>query len=399
MAIRYLSGINVDSNTLFVDSTNNRVGIGTASPVAKLDVEGTASFNFANNSSGITFSRQTIGQLGSIINSGSDILYQGTGSVFINADSDSNSTSTGREVRLGNRGVAYMTLTGAGNVGIGTTAPGSLLDVTGPAGVSGSNLFTIQKSGGYGSTDFYQYYNSSSDYGINIGLGVSSAVNGRAGIIIRSTTGGSGTLVFNTTSTERMRINSGGNVLIGTTTDAGYKLDVNGDVRGDSFRAQNSTTTGTTTLSYSDQFKKVWTTLTSFSFTGAGVYYFNLVFQTDNGFTYDLTATTSRDELWRNYGTLRDNSYLNVESDGDFETYAVGDVQIISNDMYLDAAPTAFKSATTTASGINGTSPWAYFIVRYAIYIPTYAGDTNGFFKVHLTTYGYDGNAPLFINA
>lgn len=31
--------------------------------------------------------------------------------------------------------------------------------------------------------------------------------------------------------TERMRITSGGNVLIGTTTDAGYKLDVAGDIR------------------------------------------------------------------------------------------------------------------------------------------------------------------------
>jgi len=41
MAIRYLSGINVDSNTLFVDSTNDRVGIGTASPGVKLQVDGT----------------------------------------------------------------------------------------------------------------------------------------------------------------------------------------------------------------------------------------------------------------------------------------------------------------------------------------------------------------------
>jgi hypothetical protein len=35
-------------------------------------------------------------------------------------------------------------------------------------------------------------------------------------------------LLFSTASTERMRITSGGNVLIGTTTDSGYKLDVNG---------------------------------------------------------------------------------------------------------------------------------------------------------------------------
>lgn len=39
------------------------------------------------------------------------------------------------------------------------------------------------------------------------------------------------TLVFNTASTERMRINSSGNVLIGTSSDSGFKLDVIGTAR------------------------------------------------------------------------------------------------------------------------------------------------------------------------
>jgi len=36
-----LAELNVDSNTLYVDSTNNRVGIGTSSPTSALDVTGT----------------------------------------------------------------------------------------------------------------------------------------------------------------------------------------------------------------------------------------------------------------------------------------------------------------------------------------------------------------------
>jgi hypothetical protein len=36
-------------------------------------------------------------------------------------------------------------------------------------------------------------------------------------------------MLFHTNATERMRITSGGNVLIGTTTDAGFKLQVNGE--------------------------------------------------------------------------------------------------------------------------------------------------------------------------
>jgi hypothetical protein len=37
-----------------------------------------------------------------------------------------------------------------------------------------------------------------------------------------------GGIIFKPADTERMRITSGGNLLIGTTTDTGYKLDVNG---------------------------------------------------------------------------------------------------------------------------------------------------------------------------
>ncbi len=36
---------------------------------------------------------------------------------------------------------------------------------------------------------------------------------------------------FHNGNGESMRITSGGNVLIGTTTDSGYKLDVNGEIR------------------------------------------------------------------------------------------------------------------------------------------------------------------------
>jgi hypothetical protein len=38
------TGINIDSNTLVVDATNNRVGVGTASPSQKLDVIGAGYF-------------------------------------------------------------------------------------------------------------------------------------------------------------------------------------------------------------------------------------------------------------------------------------------------------------------------------------------------------------------
>ncbi|NUM33090.1 MAG: hypothetical protein HUU50_00960 [Candidatus Brocadiae bacterium] len=42
---KYLSYLNVDNGTLFVDTTPHRVGIGTSSPTAKLDVDGDAILN------------------------------------------------------------------------------------------------------------------------------------------------------------------------------------------------------------------------------------------------------------------------------------------------------------------------------------------------------------------
>jgi hypothetical protein len=66
-------------------------------------------------------------------------------------------------------------------------------------------------------------------FGYSLVRGTESAAftnNGSAGSFVSTTN-----LLFLTGVSERMRINSSGNVLIGTTTDAGFKLDVNGTAR------------------------------------------------------------------------------------------------------------------------------------------------------------------------
>ena len=97
------------------------------------------------------------------------------------------------------------------NVGIGTTSP--------------SNGKLVVKDSGY------QYIAEPTDSATYGYLGIGHFINGT----FIGTTAGSNTasdlLRFGTSGTERMRIASGGNVLIGTTTDSGYKLDVNGTAR------------------------------------------------------------------------------------------------------------------------------------------------------------------------
>jgi hypothetical protein len=110
-----------------------------------------------------------------------------------------------------------------GNVGIGSlnTTPSKLLQVTGLKD-------TVV-------ADF-----SSNTVGINEGVSIQlSAEKGNylLGVIrgIYSANGGFSAMTFSTTNsvtiTEAIRITSSQNVLIGTTTDSGYKLDVNGTTR------------------------------------------------------------------------------------------------------------------------------------------------------------------------
>ena len=106
MSIRYLSGIDVDANTLFVDSANNRVGIGTGSPTYTLDVVGSI--------------RSTGNEGKVIINS---TAVSGKQYEFISIDTGNLGLYDGTSYRLW--------VSGAGNVGIGTTSPAYKLDVNG----------------------------------------------------------------------------------------------------------------------------------------------------------------------------------------------------------------------------------------------------------------------------
>jgi len=116
-----------------------------------------------------------------------------------------------------------MRITSAGNVGIGTTAPSRLLNISG-AGTDGTQL----------------QINGTQD---------------SAGIKLIPTTGDNWEIQANTSSeffiynrtdaAYRFMIANTGNCLIGTTTDAGYKLDVNGTARfaGDVILTKSGTST------------------------------------------------------------------------------------------------------------------------------------------------------------
>ena len=90
------------------------------------------------------------------------------------------------------------------------------------------------------------------------------------------------------------------------------------------------------------------------------------------------------------------------ETDGDFTHHAQGPLDVTSDygggEVSLNAIPTAYLSATKTATSYNGSSPWSYFIKRYAINLTANLTGSDGVFKVLLKTTGFTGTEIRFLN-
>jgi hypothetical protein len=294
-------------------TTGGNVGIGTTSPADKLQVQN-GNLSLYSNSYGNT---------GLVRHFGTDSLEKYQQGLTTGGDFYQYTFSGLNHIFYTNNGFERMRITSGGNVGIGTTSPGSKLHVY--SGSSGGtpytegitaesnsrvalNLLSGAANDSYvffgnssaGNAGYIGYENTanrlvlrSSDYvslldstgeviridGGNVGIGTTSPtlVNFGRELVISQITGGqpeaflaiqgnrtddnniggvnfynnsnflasvaarrtgadnSGALTFNTsnsgTGSEKMRITSGGNVLIGTTTDVGSKLYVDGTIR------------------------------------------------------------------------------------------------------------------------------------------------------------------------
>ena len=182
-----------DSERMRIDSAGN-VGIGTNSPASKL--------HLADTSTIVTF-EDTNSTNNSINSIGS---YEGT--MILNVDPDDNSTVT-ESLRFTMRGSEAMRIDNAGNVGIGTSVPDSAFHVYKQTNDRTARFQRI-------STQYIDVEQNASRNRI-LGTGKSFYLG----------SADANPLVLQTAATERMRIDSTGNVGIGT-SNPGRELHVVG---------------------------------------------------------------------------------------------------------------------------------------------------------------------------
>jgi hypothetical protein len=254
-------------------STGGNLGIGTTSPNKKLEV---TTGNGTTNGIRLTYA-------GGVTTEGMDITYLNTGQTTTSFDSLYNSDSAVMQFRMKTAGTAVtaMTILGSGNVGIGTASPdtysygGTRKFLTFRATATNEEPFLQLIANGTGNSiiDFGNatirratiigldgsslgFYTN----GTNSGTAMSERMRITSGGIVEvtgtnltiATNGGTGTLNLDQSGVRRWKLSSGfitsgvfsiingstdtavlnisgsNNVLIGTTSDSGYKLDVVG---------------------------------------------------------------------------------------------------------------------------------------------------------------------------
>jgi hypothetical protein len=125
-----LAGLTVDTDTLHVDATNDRVGIGTTSPSAELEVQGSSNPEIRLVSSDGTNPALYFGDTADKHRAG--FYYD---------------TSENDLLFRGYNNTTRMMIDSSGNVGIGTTSPSRTLDVRGIARVGDDTNRTPDANG------------------------------------------------------------------------------------------------------------------------------------------------------------------------------------------------------------------------------------------------------------
>ena len=227
-----------DSPTFFVDNANSRVGLGTASPTVPVDIVGDVKMSAALDVAGaVDLNNLTIntaqGSDGQVLTStGSGIAWEATSvadGAITSAKLDTNIAVGGTLTVTGDANFDSNTLfvdASANAVGIGTASP--TFSAGGGLNVAHGTFATIRATGG-----------------ASTGVDFAQASDGKGYVYVRD----NADLIFGTNNAERMRITSGGGVVVNGTSTSGT-MSVYGSSSGIEL-AFNTTSTAASIQSYS----------------------------------------------------------------------------------------------------------------------------------------------------
>jgi hypothetical protein len=189
-ALTVTGDLTVDTNTLHVDAANNRVGVGTAAPTELLHLN-------ANNPE---FAMQAATDGGECAIYFKDDDGNKDGRITYRTDY---SGQTDNFMSFFTNGSERLRLDGSGNVGINTTGPTEDLHIKGKDGAHADVIIQA-----------YTGYNSGLNFNDNAGM---------AGRIVYNHS--NNFMEFDTNGSEAMRIDSSGNLLVGTTGHFNFSGD------------------------------------------------------------------------------------------------------------------------------------------------------------------------------
>lgn len=190
-----------DNTAAFLINASGNIGIGTTSPSQKLTIgDGTGTGNqylrVNSSTADIYIGQSGSGLFGLAANSAGNIGSDSASYPFAIG------TIQGQPLILGTNNAERMRITSSGNVGIGTTSPAAKLHISN----SGAQGIEFDATGGAQGGGYMQAYNRSTN--------IFTTFDFYGNTIAFQTGSGS-------SSSERMRITSSGNVLIGQTTASG----------------------------------------------------------------------------------------------------------------------------------------------------------------------------------
>jgi hypothetical protein len=397
-----------------IDPAGN-VGIGTSSPTAntrltlsdvyssKLTITGGSTQNGMLLNAVSTSNQYYIGSGVNLLNSGDKgiLIYDVTNArakFFVEDVNGETRTLATTFLSYYTGASERMRIDSSGNVGIGTTSPGTY------------GRFAVVSNGDYAPSATFISNSSAANWARADWKNVNVAYNG----IIYQENGGSfnirndgaNAIVFQTTATERMRIDASGNVGIGNSSPGGFRLNVTGSIYQTdgyaTFGQYNAGTSGTspvaggisfsTNITSGNAESDVWNGNDPASYANTGIL-----------FTQRLTSTTRRDLMFlhnsgnvgigtnspagrldvRTAAGVVAQSNLYTGSNASVVKFNIGQIGAVDWDIGLSAS-----SGNFYIGGLGGTMAEAYRITRTGAAIDFQTWNTGGSERMRIDSSG-----------